>query len=213
MKYKHLIFDFDGVLAETNEIRFEGFRLLFADYPHNQVQKLVEYAKLNGGTSRYEKIKYFFTAIRGEPITEAGVQVLAKRYSELVKDKVISAKPVEGSIEFLSCYYNKYDFAIISGSDQEELREVCRIRKIDHYFDEILGSPVNKESNMNSLMEKTEWDNKLCLYIGDSINDLNAARTNNISFVGRSSGLVDWSTTDNVDAINDISQLQFYLNS
>ena len=173
----------------------------------------MEYAKLNGGISRYEKIKYFFTAIRDEPITEADVQVLAKRYSELVKDKVISAEPVKGSIEFLSCYCDKYNFAIISGSDQEELREVCQIRKIDHYFDEILGSPVSKESNMNSLMEKTEWNNKLCLYIGDSINDLNAARANNISFVGRSSGLVDWSATDNVDVINDISQLQFYLNS
>ncbi len=213
MRYKHIIYDFDGVLVESNSIRFEGFRLLFKDYPNDQVQRLVEYAMLNGGMSRYEKIKYFFARILDEPITDDNVRLLAKQYSGLVKNKVISAKPVKGSMEFLSCYYNKFDFAIVSGSDQEELREVCRIRKIDHYFVEILGSPVNKESNLNSLMVKTEWENKLCLYIGDSINDLNAARINNINFIGRSSGLVDWNAIDNVDVINDMSQLQFYLNS
>jgi len=33
MKYKNLIFDFDGVLAELNKIRFSGFHQLFAVFP------------------------------------------------------------------------------------------------------------------------------------------------------------------------------------
>ena len=48
MKYQHIIFDFDGVLAESNEIRFNGFRKLFKDYPRDQVELLVQYAKANG---------------------------------------------------------------------------------------------------------------------------------------------------------------------
>ena len=102
MKYRHLIFNFDGVFVESNEIRFGGFRLFFADYPHDQVQKLVEYAMSNGGMSRYEKIKYFFEEIRNEIISGDRVQVLSRQYTELIKQKVIDAEPVQGSLEFLS---------------------------------------------------------------------------------------------------------------
>ena len=30
-----IIFDFDGVLVESNEIRFNGFRKLFKNFPEN----------------------------------------------------------------------------------------------------------------------------------------------------------------------------------
>ena len=101
MKYKNLIFDFDGVLAESNEIRFNGFRRLFQEYPLSQVEELVAYAKANGGVSRYEKIRYFFQEVRGEPIMEERVQVLAARFSDLVRQEVVDAEPVKGSVVFL----------------------------------------------------------------------------------------------------------------
>ena len=211
MKYKHLIFDFDGVLVESNEIRFDGFRLLFKNYPQDQVERLVLYAKINGGLSRYEKIKYFFKQIRNEPIRDDNVQLLAKQYSELVKQKVIDAEPVKGSLEFLSNHKNNYDFAVVSGSDQEELRDVCKAREIDHFFLEILGSPASKESNIALLLTKMGWGRKSCLFIGDSINDFDAARANGIDFIGRNSNLINWGLTGNLTVVDDLSQLHLYL--
>ena len=211
MKYKHLIFDFDGVLVESNEIRFDGFRLLFKNYPQDQVERLVLYAKINGGLSRYEKIKYFFKQIRNEPIRDDNVQLLAKQYSELVKQKVIDAEPVKGSLEFLSNHKNNYDFAVVSGSDQEELRDVCKARKIDHFFLEILGSPTSKESNIALLLTKMGWGRKSCLFIGDSINDFDAARANGIDFIGRNSNLINWGLMGNLTVVDDLSELHLYL--
>ncbi|OHC01876.1 MAG: hypothetical protein A2Z57_05360 [Planctomycetes bacterium RIFCSPHIGHO2_12_39_6] len=211
MKYKHLIFDFDGVLVESNEIRFDGFRLLFKNYPQDQVERLVLYAKINGGLSRYEKIKYFFKQIRNEPIRDDNVQLLAKQYSELVKQKVIDAEPVKGSLEFLSNHKKNYDFAVVSGSDQEELRDVCKAREIDHFFLEILGSPASKESNIALLLTKMGWGRKSCLFIGDSINDFDAARANGIDFIGRNSNLINWGLTGNLTVVDDLSQLHLYL--
>ena len=211
MKYKHLIFDFDGVLVESNEIRFDGFRLLFKNYPQDQVERLVLYAKINGGLSRYEKIKYFFKQIRNEPIRDDNVQLLAKQYSELVKQKVIDAEPVKGSLEFLSNHKNNYDFAVVSGSDQEELRDVCKARKIDHLFLEILGSPTSKESNIVLLLTKMGWGRKSCLFIGDSINDFDAARANGIDFIGRNSNLINWGLMGNLTVVDDLSELHLYL--
>jgi len=211
MNYKHLIFDFDGVLVESNEIRFDGFRLLFNNYPQDQVERLVLYAKINGGLSRYEKIKYFFKQIRNEPIRDDNVQLLAKQYSELVKQKVINAEPVKGSLEFLLNHKNNYDFTVVSGSDQEELRDVCKARKIDHFFLEILGSPTSKESNIALLLSKMGWESESCLFIGDSINDFDAARAHGIDFIGRNSNLVNWSLIGNLTIIDDLSELHLYL--
>ena len=145
MKYQHIIFDFDGVLVESNEIRFNGFRKLFKGYPQDQIERLVSYAKANGGVSRYKKIEYFFNEIRQEPVSDEQVDHWAVQFSELVEQDIVEAKSVEGSLEFLREYFNHFDFAIVSGSDQAELRRVCKKRKIDHFFKAILGSPLKKK--------------------------------------------------------------------
>ena len=97
MQFKNLIFDFDGVLDESNDIRIEGFRRLFQDYPENEVSQLMPYVEKNGGISRYVKIRYFFEVIRRESLEIEDLQSLANRYSKLVKEKIIQAESVIGS--------------------------------------------------------------------------------------------------------------------
>ena len=206
MKYHHIIFDFDGVLVESNEIRFNGFRKLFEKYPQEQVEKLVNYAKANGGVSRYKKIEYFFNVIRQEPITNGLVNQWAAQFSELVEQDIVEAKPVEGSLKFLEDYFSHFDFAIVSGSDQAELRRICEKRKIDHFFKMILGSPVEKKDNIASLLSDLNWQHNESLYVGDSNNDLDAAKANDLDFVGRCSGLINWEKS-NVRFILDLSSL------
>jgi phosphoglycolate phosphatase-like HAD superfamily hydrolase len=206
VKYQYIIFDFDGVLVESNEIRFNGFRKLFKDYPQDQVDELVEYAKANGGVSRYKKIEFFFNAIRNESIDSESVNHWANKFSKLVTQDVLEARPVRGSLEFLEKYSNQFDFAIVSGSDQRELREVCKGRGIDSFFNIILGSPTEKQDNIAALLSDFKWRRNKSLYIGDSNNDLEAAKKNNIDFVGRSSGLVDWGGY-NVKSVSDLSAL------
>ncbi|MFH1798603.1 MAG: HAD hydrolase-like protein [Candidatus Omnitrophota bacterium] len=212
MKYKHIIFDFDGTLAETNAIRLDGFRVLFKEYPQSQVDELICYSQRNGGTSRYERIGYFFEKIRNVVISYEEINVFAEKYSKLVKEKVIAAVPVNGSLEFLTLHVKDYNFAVISGSDQQELREVCRARKIEPFFVEILGSPTNKEQNLAELLTRKRWKKDSSLFVGDSINDLNAAESNGIDFVGCGSFGTDWNLNKNICLIDDLSQLEDCLN-
>ena len=210
MKYQYIIFDFDGVLVESNEIRFNGFRKLFGDYPKGQVEQLIDYSKANGGVSRYKKIEFFFNTIRKEPISSKLVNHWANQFSELVTKDILEARPVEGSLEFLEKYFNQFDFAIVSGSDQRELREVCKRRGIDSFFKIILGSPTEKQDNIAALLSDFKWARSKSVYIGDSNNDLEAAKTNDIDFIGRSSGLVDWEGY-NVKFVSDLSSLYNFL--
>jgi len=211
MKYRYIIFDFDGVLVETNDIRFDGFHSLFKSHNKDLVNDLIQYARLNGGKSRYDKIKYFFENILNETISKDKVYELALQYSQLVEQKVIDALPVRGSTEFLSQYQSEFCFAIVSGSDQDELRDVCKARGIDHFFIEILGSPLSKSLNISQLLSKKRWKKELCVYLGDSLDDLETAKMNGIDFIGRNSGLVDWGTIGNVIFIDDLVQLPMCL--
>lgn len=211
MKYKQIIFDFDGVLAETNNIRFNGFVKLFNDFSKEQLDRFIEYVQCNGGLSRYKKIQYFFNKILQKPVSDDAVLEWAERYSTLVKEAVIKAKPVEGSLDFLENYASRFEFIIVSGSDQEELRLVCSARKINHYFAEIMGSPPEKENNIVNLLTGKRWKRETCLYVGDSINDYEAARKNGIDFVGRNSGLIDWRALEYVKCIENLNQLYAFV--
>lgn len=209
-KYKHIIFDFDGVLAESNDIRVAGFGELFKEYPADRVERLLEYARINGGISRYAKIKYFFESIMGQAVTDAQVRDLAKRYSGIVKKKVIAAPPVAGAVEFLRSYGNICDFAIVSGSDEEELTDVCRHRGIAGYFVEILGSPRDKHENVAALLAKRGWEKGATVFVGDSVNDYEAARANGIDFIVRNAEQPSWAAAA-VPRIRDLTTLHTLL--
>ena len=210
MKYQYIIFDFDGVLVESNEIRFNGFRKLFKEYPQGQVEELVNYAKANGGISRYKKIEFFFNVILKEQISKETVNHWAAKFSKLVTQDIIEARPVKGSLEFLRKYFNHFDFAIVSGSDEKELVTVCKERGIDHFFKMILGSPTEKKDNIAILLSHLGWMHEKSLYVGDSNNDFEAAKANNLDFIGRSSGLINWKSY-NIKFIPDLSSLYSFI--
>lgn len=206
MTYQYIVFDFDGVLAESNEIRFQGFADLFEDVPADVMKRFMVFVKANGGLSRYGKIRHLYNDILGRPLSEAQVQALAGRYSELVAEHIIAADAVPGSVEFLAEYADRFEFAVVSGSDQTELQRVCRARGIDKYFRTILGSPKEKVENLTALLSSQGWDRRACLYVGDSENDRDAAAEVGIGFIGRNSGLVDWRQHHEV-AVSSLTEL------
>ena len=56
---KVIVLDFDGVIAETLDIKADAFAVLFADYPEH-VEAIVRLHRENGGMSRYEKSTEFY---------------------------------------------------------------------------------------------------------------------------------------------------------
>ena len=77
---------------------------------------------------------------------------------------------------------------------------------LDHFFEKILGSPTEKKDNIAALLSDLNWQHSKPLYVGDSNNDLEAAKANNLDFVGRCSGLIDWENFD-TKFVPDLSSL------
>ena len=62
-KYKSLIFDCDGVILNSNEIKTEAFRKTLQKYNLDAVDEFIKYHKENGGLSRYIKLENFLKNI------------------------------------------------------------------------------------------------------------------------------------------------------
>ena len=58
-------------------------------------------------------------------------------------------------------------------------------RQMGHFFRGIYGSPAKKADNISTLIKKEHANPKRTIYIGDAINDLNAALQAGVRFIGR----------------------------
>lgn len=208
MKYKYVIFDFDGVLAETNTIRIDGFKKLFSEQSKKDIDILVEFCVKNGGTSRYERIRFFYNEVLAKRISEEEINSCANQYSLIVKEAVINSPSVLGADEFLYQNRNNFTFALVSGSDQSELIEVCRERGVLDFFEEVLGSPVDKHVNLKNLVQKKKWNKRKCIYIGDSITDFEAAKFASIDFIARDSGMTNWALYPELVCVKNLLELK-----
>ena len=184
-KIQTLFWDFDGVIMNSNAVRDRGFEEVLKEYPQLEVDALMDFHRRNGGLSRYVKFRHFFEDIRGERITEAEIKIWASRFSEIMMQTLI--KPdllIEETVDFIKANAQKYTMHIVSGSDQTELRHICKSLDIAQYFLSIHGSPTPKNNLVADLLEEKSYNKSTCLLIGDSRNDFEAAQVNAILFMG-----------------------------
>jgi phosphoglycolate phosphatase-like HAD superfamily hydrolase len=184
-KIKVLLWDFDGVIIDSNHAREYGFIEVLKGFPKGQIEDLINFHRKNGGLSRYVKFRHFFEVIRNEPLSDTDLQMLCDQFSEIVKSLLKdSSLLIPSTTSFIKSNYGKFKMHIVSGSDGNELVEICDYLGLSSYFLSIHGSPRPKIKLVEDLLKQNKYFNEECLLIGDSINDWEAASINNISFMG-----------------------------
>lgn len=182
---KNILWDFDGVILDSMPIRDYGFREIFKLYPTNLVDELIVYHRNNGGLSRFNKIQHFYNDILNMKISESKVQEYADRFSNIMREQLTNPQYlIEESVKFIKLSYKHYNFHIVSGSEHSELNFLCNKLSIKNYFRSIDGSPTHKNLLIKNLMEEEGYENKETILIGDSMNDFEAAKKNEIKFYG-----------------------------
>lgn len=184
MKINYIFFDFDGVLAESVNIKTEAFRRMYLPYGEDFAQKVVDHHIANGGMSRYEKVKIYNGEWLGEEINKEKIQQLSDIFSDLVVDGVVNSKEVTGTSDFLnsSLDYKKY---IITGTPTIEIQPILERRNMNHFFEKIYGSPEKKDYWVKEILKNKKILPEQCVFIGDALADYNAAIGNNITFILR----------------------------
>ncbi len=179
-----VFFDFDGVLVDSTASKTNAYRKIFSAYGSEKVSEIVEYHQQHAGISRVEKIDFAHKNILSAPYSREQVLTHIKTYSRLVFDKVVAADWVPGALEFVTSHYRQFPLFIISGTPQDELREIVSRRDMGHYFQEILGSPIKKPEHIRDLVARYDLKIENCFFIGDALTDYHAAKETGMPFIG-----------------------------
>lgn len=186
-KYKSLIFDCDGVILNSNKIKTLSFKHSLKDFNNNAVNEFIIYHKTNGGISRYAKIKYFLEEILPKydsnfDISENEYYKILENYSKHCRSYLCECEVTKG-LEVLKKNTKGISWLIVSGGDQEELRDVFKHKKLNHLFDGgIYGSPDSKDQIIKREL-KSQNIKYPALFFGDSKLDHIAAKKNNLDFI------------------------------
>ncbi len=207
---KAIIFDFDGVIVESAEIKTDAFRTLFAGYP-DKLPEIIAHHQKNSGISRYKKFRYIYEKILGQELSAQKEAELGEEFSRIALEKVLNAPFSPGAIEFLRRNKDCYHLFIASGTPQEELQDIIAHRQLSQYFREICGTPKQKDEIILDILDRYSFTKKEAVFVGDAESDRIAAEKADVSFIARI-------TSDNHELrdcrwqVNDLTGLDTVLN-
>ncbi|UCB56999.1 MAG: HAD family hydrolase [Candidatus Omnitrophota bacterium] len=217
---KAIIFDFDGVIVESADIKTEAFRELFAAYPQ-RIKEIIDYHLINAGVSRYVKFRYIYERILEKGLLKNREIELGNRFSQIVLEKILNAPLVAGAKEFFDANRSRYQFFVASGTPEEELREIIEARGLQGHFKEIHGSPKKKTAIINEIINKYSFAKNEVVYVGDAQSDRISAEEAGIVFIERKpdldlkSGSYPWAIKDLSDfgeILKKIEKINFWRN-
>lgn len=199
--YENIIFDFDGVIIDSNFIKLKGFEKLFRKYLDLEPEEIEIYRESDAskmGVNRFDKFTWIyenFKKLRTKSL-ENFIKDCNFTYTNIVGDdlKAVNIAPMFG--EFRS-YESK--FFIVSASYQKDVEDLVKYHGLNKFFgkDDIYGSPKSKYDNISQLLRINNIQSSNAVLIGDSYSDMLVAER----FSMRPVFVQDWSA-ENADLKN-----------
>ncbi len=191
--YQTLIFDCDGVILNSNKVKTQAFYNSALSYGEQAAQSLVDYHVQNGGISRYKKFELFLNELVPQEAEKPSLDELLTIYAQEVRQGLLTCQIAEGLKELRQQSTNS-KWLIVSGGDQNELREIFSQRGLTQLFDGgIFGSPDTKDQILSKELANFNIQ-KPAVFFGDSKYDYQAAKAVGIDFIFLSgwSEFKDW---------------------
>jgi phosphoglycolate phosphatase-like HAD superfamily hydrolase len=205
--YQAVIFDFDGVIVESEEIKTRAFVELYREHGPEVVAAIVEHHRANGGISRRKKIRWCHRTQLGIEPDELALDLLCHRFSGLVEDEVVACDWVAGAEQALRDLHKRFPLFVVSGTPHDELCRIFARRQLSAWFVEVWGSPREKSEIIEDILSRHHYERRRVLFVGDGAADLRAAQATGLRFLGR---LADGRPSPfpvGTPAISDLTQL------
>ena len=167
--YDIVVFDFDGIIVDSNEIKKESITL--ATERNSSKEKALTFTKYfvsNNGIPRKIKIEKFFNK-------KISAKIL-KDYNKILEEKESEINVNPEFLEILSKI--KIKKIILSGGERNEIERLLDQNSLANKFDLILSAPKTKNENLKG----ANLTGKI-LFIGDSRIDYEVSLNNNLDFI------------------------------
>lgn len=173
MKFKYVLFDFDGTLADTEQVNFEIFQKLSDQYNirHISSNELSDIKKLNA----IQLIDYL-------NIKKHKIPFMLRKGKKLLKNNIKSIELCKNNFEetLIELKNNGIKMAIVTTNSKTNVSIFLENHNIN-YFDYIISSSIfGKERKIIKFLKKDNINPNEVLYVGDEIRDINAAKNSGI---------------------------------
>ena len=183
-KYKTIVFDCDGVILDSNVVKTEAYFRTAKNLGANdaEAQQLVDYHVRLGGISRYHKFDWYVREVLKQPVSDKAIQVLLDEFSRELEEGLMHCTIADG-LQALREATKDAKWMILSGGDQQEIRDLFAKRDLAKHFDGgLFGSPDNKDTVL--AREKANCHLQMpALFIGDSKYDHESSTNAGLDFI------------------------------
>lgn len=211
MKYKLLIFDFDGTLADSFPWYKSIINIVADKYKLKKITESEwELLRSYEATKIYEYLR----------VPTLKIPVITKHVQMLMTEDIQKISLFEGISNLLKqSFDNGIVLAIVTSNSLKNVLKVLGKKNavLIKYFE--CGTPVfGKQKKIEKILLKSRISRKDAIYIGDEIRDVEAAKKTNIAFGGVSWGyntidsLMFHSPEEIFNSVNDIIQKLIYIN-
>lgn len=184
-RLRAIVFDFDGVILESAEVKTEAFAELYKDHGPDVVARVREHHLANMGVSRFKKFEWIAENILGAALTSEHSSLLGSRFTELVLQKVLASPFVPGADAAVEQLATTHPLFVASGTPDAELKMIVERRKLTRWFREVHGTPREKPAILRDLMGRHQLTAAEILFVGDGLSDHKAATEVGTEFLAR----------------------------
>jgi phosphoglycolate phosphatase len=178
---KGIVFDFDGTLVDSNEIKRRGFDYTFAAYP-DRMAEIREYCYGFNHTIRGEKFRHVTESILGLEYTPELEKLFHERYAAFTTQSVAAAPEIAGAGAFVRRLASKGP-ALLSSTPTAILLEILDRRGWRSLFPIVQGAPVNKRAWVTDFQRVLGCRPQELVFFGDTDEDAQAASEAHCTFI------------------------------
>ena len=181
---KCVVFDFDGTLVESNEIK----RRVFYEVTKNIAGADLILDKLFSTPDHGDRYSIFNTLIRNLNKTnkpDINSIYLSDLYTNICEHEISKTPEVSGALSTLKeLKRRKIKILVSSATPVKTLKRIIKMRGWSDLFEGVMGSPESKEDHLKSILSLNNYSLSEVVYVGDSEMDQKASLSIGCKFVG-----------------------------
>jgi len=184
-----LVLDFDGVILESNAIKTEAFRDVFARFPEH-IETMMAFHRANVSASRFVKFDHLLRECLGRPGDTGLRDELAATFSRRTLERLATCPLVPGAAEFLKEFSATAPLYLASVTPAEDLEATLARRDLRHWFCDVYACPPwTKPDAVRDVLQRERCPQSAAALIGDSPGDRQAAEEVGVEFIARDGGI------------------------
>jgi HAD superfamily hydrolase (TIGR01549 family) len=179
-----IFLDFDGVIMDSMTLKLDAYCYALAEFGYSR-DAVREQQLLYAGLSRSRALPLMYKILSGgEEITPEAQERVLRRFAE----EDIRLRPqmqlMPGALDFLQeASRGSIPLAVVTGTPQEVIDGTVDHFGIRNWFREIHGWPPLKSEHLADLLSRHGLRPEEAIYVGDAVQDINAAEAVGIPFI------------------------------